>query len=99
MRRKESRGHESLLVCFHVTDAHSLVLGREPLRRALAGIQAFARGSAEIARATGVPRDAFSVMGACQYSQMKLQTKGEALPKLNRKANEGQSSFNAEKAN
>jgi len=34
-----------------------------------------------------------------KYSQMKLQMKREALQKLNRKANEGQSSFDTEKVN
>jgi integrase len=34
-----------------------------------------------------------------KYSQMKLQMKREALQKLNRKANEAQSSFDTEKVN
>lgn len=34
-----------------------------------------------------------------KYSQMKLQMKREALQKLNRKANEGQTSFDTEKVN
>ena len=34
-----------------------------------------------------------------KYSQMKLQMKREALKKLNRKANEGQSGFDTERPN
>ena len=34
-----------------------------------------------------------------KYSQMKLQMKREALKKLNRQANEGQSGFDTERPN